>query len=332
MDGGPSPVRQWTAGGGDGGGHVVVAGAGGRAVGKPQHGAPLRPSIHHPTRRHSPSGGPATQARPPRVQQSSQHAGVPWIDRQGQLLPSKAHALKSSRRRGAAQCSMALEAPANLCLAQGPAGAVSAASHRHLLAGRTSSLALLRGKTGRLVRPAVLCRALFEFSRRCAQRQRARARAHKGDLLLPSDFGGESERRAGGSMLPMNQGLAFFFFLSLVVSVSVVEVVPAGASAKTGGWRRGRARAAGLAEVDVMGPNAQLTHSHDTVHMSNATGGRAKISPPDVGNGSLQCHRHPRSRGRGTSKATATEQQRRSPLLQILQGRGRTKHHRRDAR
>ncbi len=93
-------------------------------------------SIHSPP--HSTTlaqRGPATQARPPRVQQSSQHAGVPWIDRQGQLLPSKAHALKSSRRRGAAQCSMALEAPANLCLAQGPAGAVSAASHRHLLAG-----------------------------------------------------------------------------------------------------------------------------------------------------------------------------------------------------
>ena len=252
-------------------------------------------SIHSPP--HSTTlaqRGPATQARPPRVQQSSQHAGVPWIDRQGQLIPSKAHALKSSRRRGAAQCSMALEAPANLCLAQGPAGAVSAASHRHLLAGRTSSLALLRGKTGRLVRPAVLCRALFEFSRRCA---------HKGDLLLPSDFGGESERGAG--VHASDESRFGFFFLSLVVSVSVVEVVPAGASAKTGGWRRGRARAAGLAEVDVMGPNAQLTHSHDTVHMANATGGRAKISPPDVGNGSLQCHRHPRSRGRGTSKATA---------------------------
>lgn len=156
-------------------------------------------SIHSPP--HSTTlaqRGPATQARPPRVQQSSQHAGVPWIDRQGQLIPSKAHALKSSRRRGAAQCSMALEAPANLCLAQGPAGAVSAASHRHLLAGRTSSLALLRGKTGRLVRPAVLCRALFEFSRRCAQRQRARARTKETYYYLPTL--GESQKEGRGGL------------------------------------------------------------------------------------------------------------------------------------
>lgn len=188
----PSPLpaerRRWLW-------HVVVAGAGGRSA------TAWRPtaSIHSPP--HSTTltqRGPATQARPPRVQQSSQHAGVPWIDRQGQLIPSKAHALKSSRRRGAAQCSMALEAPANLCLAQGPAGAVSAASHRHLLAGRTSSLALLRGKTGRLVRPAVLCRALFEFSRRCAQRQRARARTKETYYYLPTL--GESQKEGRGGL------------------------------------------------------------------------------------------------------------------------------------
>lgn len=209
MDGGPSAVRQWTAGGGDGGGHVVVAGAGGRSA------TAWRPtaSIHSPP--HSTTltqRGPATQARPPRVQQSSQHAGVPWIDRQGQLIPSKAHALKSSRRRGAAQCSMALEAPANLCLAQGPAGAVSAASHRHLLAGTNfiTRFAAWEDWPTCSTCCAVPCPFRVQPPLRAAAEG---ARAHKGDLLLPSDFGGESERGAGGSMLPMNQGLAFFCFI-----------------------------------------------------------------------------------------------------------------------